>query len=587
VEPHPQATTIVFDRRFPSMAGSGGRGVWWALRFMAVVAGALQSFALRHSMNPDGVSYLDIAELYASGQWSEAVNGYWSPLYSWIMAPLYVRGGPAMHLEFPAVHAVHFLIYLLALFAFDFFLRESLARRTPGNSTEVHAEWPWAVLGYGFFLWSTLYMIGLGVITPDLLVATLVFLVAGMIIRLQRVPHSRPGWFAGIGLVLGLGTLAKTIFLPFGILVLACLVVMLALRRTSMAPAALAGFTFVLVAGPWIGTLSTSKGRLTFGDNGRVVHAWFVGDVKLFRHWQGGDGTGTPISPTRQIFDAPRVFEFGSPLPGTYPVWFEPSHWYAGVEVSPPLRKQLAVVFQNLLLQLQTLLPLLPAAVLLILLNRQHLGGALLGNWPVIFPSLAVLGAYSLVFVQTRYTAPFIAVIALSLLVTLVPVAGGHRGLPSRWSFAALLLLAAVPLSMGARAVGEALTHKGPEASRSFEEDLELVRQLESRGIGSGSRIAIVGNDFHLSWARLGRVAITVEIPRGESHGFWSLPDERRREVLELMSGGDRHAVLARSLPGEADPEGWEPLGPTGVHLWTGGGSEHGYADSRTPVPPQ
>jgi Dolichyl-phosphate-mannose-protein mannosyltransferase len=42
----------------------------------------------RHELNPDGVSYLSIARHYADGHWSEAINGYWSPLYSWLAWPL-------------------------------------------------------------------------------------------------------------------------------------------------------------------------------------------------------------------------------------------------------------------------------------------------------------------------------------------------------------------------------------------------------------------------------------------------------------------------------------------------------------------
>ena len=35
----------------------------------------------------DNVSYLSIAENWAAGRWSEAVNGYWSPLFSWLLIP--------------------------------------------------------------------------------------------------------------------------------------------------------------------------------------------------------------------------------------------------------------------------------------------------------------------------------------------------------------------------------------------------------------------------------------------------------------------------------------------------------------------
>ena len=38
----------------------------------------------------DGVSYISIAKDYASGNYTDAINGYWSPLYSWLMVPFFL-----------------------------------------------------------------------------------------------------------------------------------------------------------------------------------------------------------------------------------------------------------------------------------------------------------------------------------------------------------------------------------------------------------------------------------------------------------------------------------------------------------------
>ncbi len=39
-------------------------------------------------INPDGVSYLNIAHLYAIGDFHDAINGFWGPLISWLLVPL-------------------------------------------------------------------------------------------------------------------------------------------------------------------------------------------------------------------------------------------------------------------------------------------------------------------------------------------------------------------------------------------------------------------------------------------------------------------------------------------------------------------
>ncbi len=41
----------------------------------------------------DEISYINIAHAYASGHWQNAINGYWSPLYSWLMVPFLIIFG--------------------------------------------------------------------------------------------------------------------------------------------------------------------------------------------------------------------------------------------------------------------------------------------------------------------------------------------------------------------------------------------------------------------------------------------------------------------------------------------------------------
>lgn len=42
----------------------------------------------QYRLNPDGISYISIAEKYARGDWSQAINGYWGPLYSILLSLL-------------------------------------------------------------------------------------------------------------------------------------------------------------------------------------------------------------------------------------------------------------------------------------------------------------------------------------------------------------------------------------------------------------------------------------------------------------------------------------------------------------------
>src|SRR5262245_31889130 len=89
---------------------------------VALVLGAAQAWVTRFTMNPDGVSYLDIGDAYWRGDWHNAINAYWSPLYSWILGLLLKALRPSSYWEYPLVHLVNFLIYVAALACFEFFL---------------------------------------------------------------------------------------------------------------------------------------------------------------------------------------------------------------------------------------------------------------------------------------------------------------------------------------------------------------------------------------------------------------------------------------------------------------------------------
>jgi hypothetical protein len=52
---------------------------------LAILLGALQTWANRYSVWVDVVSYLDIGDAYLQGNWTTAINACWSPFYSWLL----------------------------------------------------------------------------------------------------------------------------------------------------------------------------------------------------------------------------------------------------------------------------------------------------------------------------------------------------------------------------------------------------------------------------------------------------------------------------------------------------------------------
>lgn len=68
---------------------------FWAAVIFVILCVAMLGVAAyqnRFALNPDGVAYISIAEHYAQGNWGAAINAYWSPLLSWLMAPFITFG---------------------------------------------------------------------------------------------------------------------------------------------------------------------------------------------------------------------------------------------------------------------------------------------------------------------------------------------------------------------------------------------------------------------------------------------------------------------------------------------------------------
>jgi hypothetical protein len=55
-------------------------------RVVALLLGATQHVIARNGFGPDSRSYSEIARAYLRHDWAMAINAYWSPLYSWLIA---------------------------------------------------------------------------------------------------------------------------------------------------------------------------------------------------------------------------------------------------------------------------------------------------------------------------------------------------------------------------------------------------------------------------------------------------------------------------------------------------------------------
>ena len=564
---------------------------------LAAVLGGLDSWTARNALNPMGVSYLDMGDAYFRGDWATAINGFWSPLYSLPLGLAMRLIKPSPEREFAVVHLVNYLIYLCALFAFDFFLRELIrvhkerklssakdetldARATRAAPDEASLpDWVLQALGYMLFIWCTLGLITLASTSPDLLLSVFVYLALALLLRIRRGVGSSRSFFI-LGLVLGIGYLAKAPMLPLSFVVfLVALAWFGNLRRSS--PLVLAVVLgFALTAGPFIAALSISKGHFTTGDSGKLNYLWHVNRVPFF-HWQGGDPRyGTLAHPTRKIFDSPAIYEFGTPLNATYSPWYDPSYWYEGASPRFDLNQQIAAFKASAKVYLELFtykshIVVLVGFLILLYQGRKRWFSGLRGEWGLLVPSIAAFAMYSLVHVEPRYLGPFLPPLWLGLFSSL--------RMPARERSQKLIAYTIVPVVLVVMiAVMTRSTHTFYSSVRNMTRNtaeegagqpvqLQISEALRNRGLKPGDAIGLLNFDpFWLPvvhWARLGRLRVIAEMPNSETDEFFAISDSRRREAIEAFAKAGAKALIAARVPPDKMLPGWERLGNTNYYV--------------------
>ncbi len=528
---------------------SSPRALLWWCRGIALGLGLLQAWAFRYEATPDGVSYLDVADAYREGRWGDAPNGYWSPLYSWLLA----IAGAVLRLppsaDFVLAHVVNLGAYAASMCAFEYFL-QGVAPFSVDRRGDNDRQRDWWILGYALFLWATLALIGVGVTTPDLLLAGAAFAVAGLLMRVCLPGrHSVRG--ALLGLTAAAGCLAKAAFLPISVVVFLVAGVLWWRTKRTILPLVVALASFAVLSLPYAAALSRAKGRLTFSESGPLAYAWIVNGIPGQVHWQGGPpGAGRPTHPTRRISAAPAAYEFGTPLRATYPPWYDPTYWYDGVRPrwDPGTQARIAYHYLPFLGELFTPLILVVVATLV---GARRGPGTLLSvlgrGWSITLPGLTAIAMYATLFLEARYIAPFVVMVWLGVLIGLDAV------MPSAWrrglfaAAAGILVLGTLPnLTPKLRALL-------PTYDNRHWDDATFVL---AGGLRPGDRIAIVGNGVFAYWARLARLKIVAEVPSDASDHFWRTDSGSRSALLTEFRRAGASAVVADNAPSPALP-GW------------------------------
>jgi hypothetical protein len=523
-----------------------------------VLLGTLDAWTFRDTMGADGVSYLDIGDQYLDGEVSSAINAYWSPLYAVLTGTALALFSPPPVTEFAVVHGLNLLVYLGAFLAFAFFLRELIRYRDaalgsgPGaGRAALPALWLQAVALVAFG-WGVGRLIGVAIVTPDLLVAAIWFVAMALLLRVLQDP-GRTRTLIVLGLVLGVGYLAKTAVLPIALSFVAVVASLGPLRDGLRRGLVVAGAAAVLAL-PHAVAISAESDSVTFGSSSTLTRAWYV-EGTPFSYLPAETPVAGLDHPPRRLLDDPPTFVVDEPDGVTFGPWYDPTHWYAGTTPVFDLGEQVRVVRRAGrdyldMLGTATGVALVIGFVLLLLASaRRDDMRRIARHWRLVVPAVFGLAMYATVHVESRFVGAFIATIAVACYAVL-PAPEGRWARRLAVATVAAVVAVGVASNVGnavdAAARGQANIEAARQSARGDEQAADGLRRT---GRGDCRRLALIAPSrelYRTYFPRLARMSIAVGITRPPKG--WAVTPRLRA----ALSSARAELLVGRDVPASA-----------------------------------
>jgi hypothetical protein len=528
----------------------------------------------RQFISADGLSYLEVASnTIQFGPRYLLSNGYWSPGYPALLTITMKLTRPSPAFELAVVHSLDWVICVFTYSCFTFFFFNLLTwiQLAHGPVFKSNARF-FSILTFAYALLFvsnidvTLWLVG-----PFVLTEGFVYLAAGLCVLLS-LPRSRFIHNAALGVVLALAYVAKAPLFPLSLVLLAIFFVHPVARQSPRTGTALALVSFLLAASPLVATLSYSKGRLTFGDAGRLNYAWHVNGVPRTAEWDGdsiwdGHVPGAHLlllHPPKTISTNPTIVKFDGPFSATHSFWYDPSYWLDGIQMHFDLRQQIRTLLRSfgmdprppdgglsvfgLAVRWVSMLAGVVAFTLLGLRFRA-LYDVIKGHiWLFLWPAFAGL-MFACVVIESRYLVPFVVLGWTALFVAASIVIPPERSIGVTLTVAAGLLLTYCPDL--ARSIVHTL--KQPAGW----ENLAVAGKLEALGIQRSDELASVNWPFEAYPARLVGARFDMEVVAKDPEAFSNLPEAEVRQILATLRANGAKALFSQFHPAFRNDSGW------------------------------
>jgi hypothetical protein len=265
-----------------------------------LILGLLLWSTHKYQITPDGTAYIQIAQHYADGDYTSAINGFWGVLLSWLLIPFLALGIPG----FLAAKLVNVMLGAFTLLGctriFTTFNFSNIVR--------------WGLLATCIPM--ILYFV-YSVVTPDLLLLCILVIYLGLTLNPNFGMKRRHGPL--YGLTGGLMYLAKAYGFYFFLLHFPIVTGLHYLharsggtRKSILQTLALGMIAFFVISGAWISVISTQQGKFTISSAGeynfKLQHPKFA-NWRSMQHPVLHNGFVTPPRNALSIWDRPDRIE--------------------------------------------------------------------------------------------------------------------------------------------------------------------------------------------------------------------------------------------------------------------------------------
>jgi hypothetical protein len=545
------AKTIVVSARAYTERLLTSMQLWFAV---GAFGAALLAWDSRHFMNPDGLSYLDMASETVHSGPHNLVNLNWSPLYPSLITVLLFLFHPSPSLEIPLLHLLNWLIFLAAQLCFAFFLRTWYTQEQYSTADERDVARRGILVPFAFwlFFWSVIQFIPISLVTPDLCVAGIVFLAAGICGQLSRPTSGWKHYFA-LGVTLSLGYYAKAAMFPAALLLLLLLFFWPPSASHNRYRVLVAVVAFFVASAPLVTFMSKRVGRLSLSESGSMNYAWWVNKVPPYAGWIRLDMaildslyTGKPrksamlTHPPRILMEKPLTLEFSSPVVGTYPLWYDPVYWNEGAKARFNLGQQLVALKENLLkyghafMEMSSLCAGAMVLCLFGLPKRMLVKLDRKWYWLLMWP-IAVGAMYACVHVEYRFLGAFFVLFWLAAYGAIL----GRADRAVEIAAFATVLCSLVISTIGGGALRHFAEHNPPDY-------LVIAEGLRRLGVNPGDQLATIGT-IDANYARPAGVRIIAQI--SDVDEFWSLSAKDFEKVKGRLASIGVKALIAKDGP--------------------------------------